>query len=115
MIRTMSGCMSGAAAGVAKDPGVACTRTPHPSRPGARQGTAQSVKARMSTIRKLGGQLSKAGIEIVTLESASGCWRTWFFVLEACGLTVQLVNASQAKNVPGRPERASWTRCGWPG
>ena len=27
-----------------------------------------------------------------------------FFVLEACGLAVQLVNASQARNLPGRPK-----------
>ena len=27
-----------------------------------------------------------------------------FFVLEACGLAVQLVNAAQAKNLPGRPK-----------
>ena len=31
-------------------------------------------------------------------------WRIWFFVLEACGLAVQLVNASQAKSLPGRPK-----------
>jgi len=40
----------------------------------------------------------------VTLESTSRYWRIWFFVLEACGLAVQLVNASQAKSLPGRPE-----------
>ena len=27
-----------------------------------------------------------------------------FFVLEACGLAVQLVHAAQAKNLPGRPK-----------
>src|SRR5580700_1380833 len=27
-----------------------------------------------------------------------------FFVLEACGLVVQLVHAAQAKNLPGRPK-----------
>ena len=27
-----------------------------------------------------------------------------FFVLEACGLAVQLVNAAQAKSLPGRPK-----------
>src|SRR5256714_15553515 len=27
-----------------------------------------------------------------------------FFVLEACGLAVQLVNAAQARNLPGRPK-----------
>jgi transposase len=31
-------------------------------------------------------------------------WRIWFFVLEAGGLAVQLVNAAQAKNLPGRPK-----------
>jgi transposase len=40
----------------------------------------------------------------VTLESTSDYWRIWFFVLEACGLAVQLVNASQAKSLPGRPK-----------
>jgi hypothetical protein len=34
----------------------------------------------------------------------SDYWRIWFFVLEACGLAVQLVNASQAKSLPGRPK-----------
>jgi transposase len=46
----------------------------------------------------------KAGVEIVTLESTSDYWRIWLFVLEACGLNVQLVNAVQAKNLPGRPK-----------
>ena len=93
-----------AAIDVAKDSGMVCTRTPHPSRPGARRSTVWTVKARMNAIRALGRQLSKDGIEIVTLESTSDYWRIWFFVLEACGLAVQLVNAAQAKNLPGRPK-----------
>ena len=93
-----------AAIDVAKDTGMVCTRTPHPSRPGTRQSTVWTVKARMGAIRKLGRQLSQDGIEAVTLESTSDYWRIWFFVLEACGLAVQLVNAAQAKNLPGRPK-----------
>jgi transposase len=93
-----------AAIDVAKDSGMVCTRTPHPSRPGARRSTVQSVRARMGAVRALGRQLARDGIEIVTLESTSDYWRIWFFVLEACGLAVQLVNASQAKNLPGRPK-----------
>ena len=58
----------------------------------------------MKTIRALGRQLKNTGIEMVTLESTSDYWRIWFFVLEACGLAVQLVNASQAKSLPGRPK-----------
>ncbi|HET9968774.1 MAG TPA: hypothetical protein VFQ68_11095 [Streptosporangiaceae bacterium] len=58
----------------------------------------------MGTVRQLGRQLARDGIEVVTLEPASVIWRIWFFVLEACGLAVQLVSASQAKNLPGRPK-----------
>jgi len=93
-----------AAVDVAKDTGMVCTRLPHPSRPGARQSTVWTVRARMGAIRVLGRQLARDGIEIVTLESTSDYWRIWFFVLEACGLAVQLVNASQAKSLPGRPK-----------
>ena len=93
-----------AAIDVAKDTGMVCTRTPHPARPGARRATVWTVKARMNAIRALGRQLHKDGIEVVTLESTSDYWRIWFFVLEACGLAVQLVHAAQAKNLPGRPK-----------
>ena len=93
-----------AAVDVAKDSGMVCARTPHPSRPGARQSTVWTVKARMAAIRTLGRQLKADGIEMVTLEATSDYWRIWFFVLEAAGLAVQLVNAAQAKNLPGRPK-----------
>jgi exo-beta-1,3-glucanase (GH17 family) len=66
-----------AAVDVAKDTGMVCARTPHPSRPGARRSTVWTVKARMKAIRTLGRQLKKDGIEIVTLESTSDYWRIW--------------------------------------
>ena len=93
-----------AAAGVAKDSGMVCTRMPHPSRPGARQSAVWTVKARMTAIGALGRQLKRDGIQVVTLESTSDYWRIWFYVLEAAGLAVQLVNAAQARNLPGRPK-----------
>ncbi len=93
-----------AAVDVAKDSGMVCTRTPHPSRPGTRRSTVWAVRARTGAIRVLGRQLARDGIEIVTLESTSDYWRIWFFVLEGCGLAVQLVSASQAKNLPGLPK-----------
>jgi transposase len=93
-----------AAVDVAKDSGMVCTRVPHPSRPGARRSTVWTVKARRNAIGALGRQLKAGGIQIVTLESTSDYWRIWFFALEACGLAVQLVNAAQARNLPGRPK-----------
>jgi transposase len=93
-----------AAIDVAKDSGVVCTRIPHPSRAGARASTIWTVQARMATVRALGARLKADGIELVTLESTSDYWRIWFFVLEGCGLAVQLVHAAQARNLPGRPK-----------
>jgi transposase len=40
----------------------------------------------------------------VTLESTSDYWRIWYYVLEAAGLAVQLVAATQVKQVSGRPK-----------
>ena len=66
-----------AAVDVAKDTGMVCTRLPHPSRPGTRQSTVWTVKARMGTVRALGRQLARDGIEVVTLEATSDYWRIW--------------------------------------
>lgn len=41
---------------------------------------------------------------MVTLESTGDYWRIWFYVLEECGLRVQLVNARDVKHAPGRPK-----------
>jgi transposase len=93
-----------AAVDVAKASGMVCTRVPHPSRPGARRSTVWTVTATMGAVRALAGQLAGQGIEKVTLESTSDYWRIWFYVLEEAGLEVQLVTASQARQLSGRPK-----------
>src|SRR5262249_53063141 len=89
---------------VAKASGMVCTRVPHPSRPGARRTRVREVDATTNAILELGEQLAGEGIEKVTLESTSDYWRIWFYLLEAAGLEVQLVNARDVKNAPGRPK-----------
>jgi transposase len=89
---------------VAKASGKVCTRVPHPSRPGARRTRVWDVDATTNAILELGGHLAGEGIEKVTLESTSDYWRIWFYLLEAAGLDVQLVNARDVKNAPGRPK-----------
>ena len=89
---------------VAKASGKVCTRVPHPSRPGARRTRVWDVDATTNAILELGGHLVGEGIEKVTLESTSDYWRIWFYLLEAAGLDVQLVNARDVKNAPGRPK-----------
>jgi transposase len=62
------------------------------------------VAATTNAVLDLGAHLAGEGIEKVTLESTSDYWRIWFYVLESCGLDVQLVNAGDIKNAPGRPK-----------
>jgi transposase len=93
-----------AAVDVAKASGMVCTRVPHPSRPGRRRTRVQEVDATTNSIIGLGGQLAAEGIEKVTIESTSDYWRPFFYLLEAAGLAVQLVNAHDVKNAPGRPK-----------
>ena len=93
-----------AAIDVAKDSGMVCTRVPHPTSPRRRTTTAWSVPARTSTIMDLAEQLAVEGIERVVLESTSEYWRPFYYLLEARGLTVWVVNARDVKNVPGRPK-----------
>ena len=91
-----------AAVDVAKGSGVVCTRVPDEDRPGRRRCHVWTVKATKRAIIELADHLRGLQIQIVTLESTSDYWRIWHVVLEAAGLTVQLVNARSVKNVPGR-------------
>ena len=91
-----------AAIDVAKAAGKVCVRLPGSS--GRRFSRVWDVSARTGTIGELGGQLVELGIEKVTVESTSDYWRIWYYLLEAAGLSVQLVNARDVKNVPGRPK-----------
>jgi transposase len=89
---------------VAKASGKVCTRVPHESQPGKRRTRVWDVDATTNAILGLGEHLAAEGIEKVTLESTSDYWRIWFYLLEAAGLQVQLVNARDVKNAPGRPK-----------
>ena len=93
-----------AAVDVAKASGMVCIRVPHPSRPGGRVSRVWEVQATTGVIAELGDHLVGLGIQKVTVESTSDYWRSWFYLLEAAGLSVQLVNARDVKQVPGRPK-----------
>ena len=87
---------------VAKDFGQVCVRVPRAD--GQRVSTVSAVDARTGAVLALGASLQQQGIEMVTLESTSDYWRIFYYLLEASGLNVQLVNARDVKNVPGRPK-----------
>jgi transposase len=87
---------------VAKESGMVCTRLPGVGQ--RRISRVWQVQATTNAVSDLAAQLADLGIEKVTLESTSDYWRIWYYLLEAAGLDVQLVNARDVKNVPGRPK-----------
>lgn len=89
---------------VAKDSGKVCLRVPAESGTGRRVSRVWDVSARTKAVIELGDHLVCQGVQKVTVESTSDYWRIWFYLLEAAGLDVQLVNARDVKNVPGRPK-----------
>jgi transposase len=93
-----------AAVDVAKATGMVCLRGPNPDRPETRLTRVWEVPATTRAISEVAEQLSAEGVEMVTLEATSDYWRPWFYLLEAAGVPVQLVNARDVKNVPGRPK-----------
>src|SRR5205085_405337 len=78
------------------------TRIPGPT--GRRASRVWQVAATTNAVSDLAADLVAAGVEKVTVESTSDYWRIWFYLLEARGLCVWLVNARDVKNVPGRPK-----------
>ena len=60
--------------------------------------------ASTEAVIELADHLVCQGVEKVTVESTSDYWRIRFYLVEAAGLDVQLVNARDVKNVPGRPK-----------
>ena len=93
-----------AAVDVAKASGMVCVRLPHPSKPGRRMSRVWEVNSTTNSILELGQTLVALGVERVTLESTSDYWRPFFYLLEAAGLQVWLVNARDVKQVTGRPK-----------
>lgn len=91
-----------AAIDVAKAAGKVCVRLPGKS--GRRFSRVWDVSARTGPVTELGEQLVELGIEKVSVESTSDYWRIWYYLLEDHGLKVDLVNARDVKNVPGRPK-----------
>jgi len=64
----------------------------------------EEVTSTVAEVAALAERLLADGVELVSMESTSGYWRIWFYVLEAAGLNVQLVNSSHARQLAGRPK-----------
>jgi hypothetical protein len=91
---------------------VVCTRVPREGEPGRFLARVHTVEATTNAILELAGHLTGLQIEKVVLESTSDYWRPFYYLLEAAGLTVELVKpdrrrlprpigSEEAENLPG--------------
>jgi transposase len=55
-------------------------------------------------ILALAGRLLADRAELVVMEATSDYWRIWYYLLEAAGLNVRLVNPAHARQLAGRPK-----------
>ncbi len=90
-----------AAVDVAKGSGMVCTRVPG-SRPDRKRQKVWLVESGYGSVVTLMDHLRCEGIQRLVLESTSDYWRIWYYVAEAAGLEVWLVNARDVKHLPGR-------------
>ncbi len=82
---------------------VCCARVPGPG--GTRR--AQEVTTYSTMTRSLQGmadRLLELGVTRVVMEATSDYWKPAFYLLEAHGFEVWLVNAKDVKHLPGRPK-----------
>jgi transposase len=93
-----------AALDVGKAELVCCVRVPHPARPGRRLQEVVTYRTMTRSLLVMVDRLAELGVTEVVMEATSDYWKPPFYLLEARGLTPQLVNARDVKHLPGRPK-----------
>ena len=89
---------------IAKAKADVCTRLPPAGEGGRRASRVEEVPATAREILALAGRLLADRVELVVMEATSDYWRIFYYLLEAAGLNVQLVNPAHARQLAGRPK-----------
>jgi transposase len=83
---------------------VCCVRVPSPNTPGKRLQEVRTYSTMTRSLLVLAERLAGLGVTRVVMEATSDYWKSPFYLLEAHGLEVWLVNARDVKHLPGRPK-----------
>lgn len=93
-----------AALDIGKAEVVCCTRVPREGSPGRRMQEVATYSTMTRSLLGLSDHLHDLGVTRVVMEATSDYWRPAFYLLEAAGFEVWLVNARDVKHLPGRPK-----------
>jgi transposase len=91
-----------AAVDIGKAEVVCCVRVPGPGGKRAQEVLTYSTMTR--SLQLLADRLRELDVTRVIMEATSDYWRPPFYLLEANGFEVWLVNARDVKHLPGRPK-----------
>ncbi|HUA30921.1 MAG TPA: IS110 family transposase [Streptosporangiaceae bacterium] len=83
---------------------VCCVRVPDEGRPGRRMQEVETYPTMTGALLYLADRLGCLGVTRVVMEATSDYWKPVFYILEAHGFDVWLVNAKDVKHLPGRPK-----------
>jgi transposase len=83
---------------------VCCARVPCEGRPGRRCQDVDTYSTMTRSLLGMSDHLRCLGVTRVVMEATSDYWKPVFYLLEAHGFEVWLVNARDVKHLPGRPK-----------
>ncbi|WP_107076037.1 IS110 family transposase [Micromonospora sp. MH33] len=83
---------------------VCCVRVPDGASPGRRLQEVQTYSTMTRSLAGMAERLRGLGVTRVVMEATSDYWKPAFYLLEAYGFEVWLVNARDVKHLPGRPK-----------
>jgi Transposase len=83
---------------------VCCVRVPSTDTPGKRLQEVRTYPTMTRSLLLLADRLRELGVTRVVMEATSDYWKAPFYLLEAQGFEVWLVNARDVKHLPGRPK-----------
>jgi transposase len=86
---------------------VCCIRVPGAGKRGRRLQKVRTYPTMTRSLLVLADRLGELGVTRVVMEATSDYWKSPFYLLEAQGFEVWLVNARDVKHLPGRPKRMS--------
>jgi transposase len=83
---------------------VCCIRVPYEGKPGRRLQEVETYSTMTRSLLEMSDHLRCLGVSRVVMEATSDYWKPVFYLLEAQGHDVWLVNARDVKHLPGRPK-----------
>jgi transposase len=83
---------------------VCCVRVPSARGSGKRLQEVRTYQTMTRSLLVMSDRLGQLGVTRVVMEATSDYWKPVFYLLEAQGFEVWLVNARDVKHLPGRPK-----------